>query len=109
MRHIGAVLIIAIGFVITGTAWGAEGADLYAKKCVACHGVKGEGAPTGPALKGSPFITKGKPTEIKKVLLEGRQGAEKKFPNIPVGMPKGLVSDAEADALVKYMQSDLQK
>ncbi len=96
-------------FLTAQAGWAADWAKLYAEKCAACHGAKGEGGPTGPALKGDPFITQGKPADIKKVLLEGRQGPDKKYPNIPVGMPKGLVSDAEADALVKHMQGALQK
>ena len=95
--------------IVAQAGWAADGAKLYAEKCAACHGAKGEGGPTGPALKGNPFITQGKPADIKKVLMEGRQGADKKYPKIPVSMPKGLVSGGEADALVKYLQGDLQK
>lgn len=89
--------------------WAADGANLYGQKCAACHGSKGEGGPTGPALKGNPFITKGTPGDIKKVILQGRAGAEKKYPNIPVGMPGGLASEEEADAIIKYLKGDFQK
>ncbi|HZR46954.1 MAG TPA: cytochrome c, partial [Candidatus Manganitrophaceae bacterium] len=89
--------------------WAADGAQLYSQKCAACHGSKGEGGPTGPALKGDPFITHGKPADIKKVILQGRNGADKKYKNIPIGMPGGLSSEPEADALVKFLQGDLQK
>lgn len=89
--------------------WAADGAPLYSQKCAACHGSKGEGGPTGPALKGNPFITKGKLADIKKVILQGRSGADKKYQNIPIGMPGRLASEAEADALVKFLQGDLQK
>jgi len=89
--------------------WAADGAQLYSQKCAACHGSKGEGGSTGPALKGDPFITHGKPDDIKKVILQGRNGADKKYKNIPIGMPGGLASESEADALVKFLQGDLQK
>lgn len=100
---------IVIFLMAAQVGWAADGADLYAMKCSGCHGPKGEGGPTGPALKGDPFITKGKPEEIKKVILQGRGPAEKKYRNIPVEMPGGLASKREADALVKFLQGDLQK
>jgi mono/diheme cytochrome c family protein len=89
--------------------WAAEGVQLYSQKCAACHGSNGEGSPTGPALKGNPFVGKGKPADIKKVILQGRSGPDKKYTNIPIGMPGGLASETEADALVKFLQGDFQK
>jgi hypothetical protein len=50
-----------------------------------------------------------KPADVKRVIMEGRSGAAKLYPNIPADMPKGLVSEAEADALVTFLQKDLQK
>lgn len=94
---------------VSAPALAADGAKLFAEKCVACHGPKGEGTPTGPAQKGNPFITKGKPADIKKVLMEGRAGVAKKYPDILVGMPDGLVSATEADELVKFLQGEMQK
>jgi S-disulfanyl-L-cysteine oxidoreductase SoxD len=35
-----------------GRATAADGARVYTAKCAACHGAKGEGLPTGPALVG---------------------------------------------------------
>lgn len=101
------VMVLCVG--AASVAFAADGAKLFSDKCAMCHGVKGEGTPTGPAQKGNPFLTKGKPADIKQVIMEGRAGAAKKYPNIPVDMPKGLVSDAEAEALVKFLQGDLQK
>jgi mono/diheme cytochrome c family protein len=100
--------IIALSFAASGSALAADGAAVYAGKCAPCHGPKGEGSPTGPPQKGNPFL-KGDAAEIKKVILGGRAGALKKYPNIPVDMPAGLVSEAEADAVLKYLTTDLQK
>jgi mono/diheme cytochrome c family protein len=86
-----------------------DGAQLFGSKCIACHGPKGEGSQVGPALKGNPFVTKGTPAEIKKVILAGRTEKEKKYPNIMNPMPGGLASEAEADALIAYMKGDLQE
>jgi hypothetical protein len=41
--------------------------------------------------------------------MMGRTEKEKKYPNIMIPMPTGLVSDTEADALVTYLKGDLQK
>jgi mono/diheme cytochrome c family protein len=100
---------IAVGFRGDETLFAADAVELYIEKCAPCHGASGEGTPTGPAHKGNPFITKGDPAEIKEVIMKGREGAAKKYPNIPVGMPGRLVSESEADLLVKYMKGDLQK
>lgn len=86
-----------------------DGGQLFASKCIACHGPKGEGTQVGPALKGNPFVTKGATAEIKKVIISGRTEKEKKYPNIMNPMPGGLASEAEADALVIYLKGDLQK
>ncbi|HLG22643.1 MAG TPA: c-type cytochrome, partial [Candidatus Manganitrophaceae bacterium] len=91
MKKMAPILTIAIYLGTAGTASAIDASKLYAEKCVPCHGPKGEGTPTGPAQKGNPFITKGKPAEVKKVIMEGRAGKDKKYPNIPVDMPKGLV------------------
>jgi mono/diheme cytochrome c family protein len=109
MRRIGMVLMTALCLGTAATAWGADGKALFVEKCAPCHGPKGEGTMTGPAQKGNPFIIKSKPAEIKQVIMEGRAAGAKKYPNIPIDMPKGLVSDPEADAIVKFMQGELQK
>jgi mono/diheme cytochrome c family protein len=102
---------LALGAILCGprTAPAAEGAGLFQAKCIACHGPKGEGTPVGPALKGDPFIVKGTPDEIKKVVMMGRTDAEKKYPHFANSMPGGLATEAEADALVVYLKGDLQK
>jgi mono/diheme cytochrome c family protein len=81
---------------------------LFGQKCAVCHGAHGEGTQTGPAQKGDEFIMTAHPSALKHVIMEGRSGAMKEYTEIPVDMPKGLVSEAEADALVTFLQRDLQ-
>lgn len=103
-------LMVAIGCLGFGTeAVAVDAAKLFSEKCAVCHGPSGEGTATGPAQKGDEFIVSAAPADVKRVIMEGRSGAAKLYPQIPVDMPKGLVSEAEADALVKFLQGDLQK
>jgi mono/diheme cytochrome c family protein len=102
-------LILALTFIAPAVSQAMDAAQLFGSKCIACHGPKGEGSQVGPALKGNPFVTKGTPAEIKKVIVAGRTEKEKKYPKIMNGMPGGLASEAEADALVTYLQGELQK
>lgn len=109
MRIILGLLVIVAALVVPKITHAIDTVQLYGAKCAACHGPKGEGTPVGPPQKGNAFIAKGSPAEIKKVIMEGRAGKDKKYPNLMADMPKGLVSEAEADALVKFLQGDLQK
>jgi mono/diheme cytochrome c family protein len=102
-------LILFLTLLTPAVSQGADAGQLFASKCIACHGPKGEGTQVGPALKANPFVTKGAPAEIKKVILAGRTEKEKKYPKIMNGMPAGLASEAEADGLVVYLKEDLQK
>ncbi len=103
-------LMLAISGLGVGTsALAVDAQKLFSEKCAVCHGAKGEGTATGPTQKGDDFIMNAKPADVKRVIMEGRSGPAKLYPNIPVDMPKGLVSEAEADALVAFLQGDLQK
>jgi mono/diheme cytochrome c family protein len=90
-----------------------DGATLYKdQKCFKCHGLSGQGTEgKGPPLKDSKFVMEGTPDEIKATILNGRRGAEKKYPEIKQRMPKfeGKLSDAELDTLVQFLKSDIQK
>ena len=46
---------------------------------------------------------------LKKVILEGRSGSNKKYPKIAIDMPRTSISEEDAKALVLFMQGDLQK
>ena len=102
----GGILIVAMGVV---SAFAADAAGLYADKCSVCHGPNGEGAQTGQALKGDDFITGHTVEEVKQVILNGRGGADKLHPEVPLDMPGGLVTEEEAGQLAKYVKEDLQK
>jgi cytochrome c6 len=102
----GGILIAAMGAV---SAYAQGAADIYAEKCAVCHGEKGEGAQTGPALKGDEFVLKATLDEVKGVILNGRGGADKLHPEIPIDMPAGLANEEEAGLLAKFVKEDLQK
>jgi mono/diheme cytochrome c family protein len=97
----------SLGMVTAALAVDAE--KLFAERCAVCHGMNGEGTTSGPAQKGDEFIVNARPADVKRVIMDGRSGAAKLYPGIPADMPKGLVSETEADALVKFLQGDLQK
>jgi len=110
MRNIISLVAVVAALAFTGSALAADGAAIFKAKCAACHGQKGEGMKgMAPAQKGNKFLTEGKAEDIKKVILEGRAGAAKKYKEYPIDMPKSGLSDADADAVVQFMQGDLQK
>ncbi len=96
------VFALVVGF--SGGAFAGDPASIYAAKCAMCHGKGGEGSTMAPALKGTDFI-KGDAEAIKDVITNGRSGSAKKYPKFPIAMPKFKFSDAELDALVKYLKS----
>ena len=101
-------LLVGI-FAFSGSALAADGAKIYASKCFACHGQNGSGTPMAPALKGNDFIMKGDVALIKKVILEGRSGKDRKFPKLPADMPKVPMPDEELTALIQFIKGDMQK
>ena len=95
---------------------GPDGAKLFSEKgCSACHSI--DGSPkVGPSLKGvfghrMTVLTNGKEREItsdeaylRKSLLDPTADIVKGFP--PIMPPqKGVLSDAEIDALIEYLKS----
>ena len=108
MRNIVWVIALVVSLAFAGTAL-ADGAAIYKAKCASCHGQKGEGMKgLAPAHKGNEFITKGKAEDLVKLVLEGRIGAAKKYKEFPIDMPKSGLSEADAEAVVKYEQGELQ-
>ncbi len=110
MRNILWLAALVVCFAYTSPAAAFDAAATWKTKCAICHGEKGEGKKgMGPAQKGNKFLTEGKPEDIKKTILEGRAGADKKYKEFPAPMPKSGLSDADADDMVKFLQGDLQK
>ncbi len=84
-----------------------DGAKIYRSKCSGCHGQRGVGTAMGPAHKGSDFIKNSSKAEIKKVVVDGRKGSEKKYPDLKLPMPPwgGKLSDEKINAVVDYMKT----
>ena len=96
-------IAVVTGLAFSGTAIAADGASLYASKCLMCHGAGGSGTAMGPKLAGSDFI-KGDAEAIKNVISTGIAMDAKKYPNFPMAMPKIALSDTELDAVVTYLK-----
>lgn len=109
MRNIIWLVALLVGFAFAGTALAGAG-NIYSVRCALCHGQKGEGTDRGPALKDNEFITKGKAEDIKKVIIDGRDGAAKKYKQFSVGMhsyPEFDRQNAVAE-LIRFLQCGLQ-
>ena len=89
-------------------------ADIYQERCATCHGVKGQGTntlvpPTGPALKGNPFIVNAPGIIIKSVIRNGREGRQRLYHDIYPNMPSfGPEMIPDVNGLIAYMKGDLQ-
>jgi cytochrome c6 len=95
-----AIVLIALPMV----AAAPDAAAIYKSKCAMCHGPDGSGnTPTGKSMKvrdlRSEEIQKMKDEELEKTIANGK----KKMPAY-----KAKLSEAEIDALVKYIR-DLGK
>jgi mono/diheme cytochrome c family protein len=82
----------------------------FQETCGTCHGEKGEGIPKlAPALKGNKFITEGSAADIGHTITKGREGAAKKYKDMPSPMPPNSMSDSRLQGLIAYLKGDLQK
>lgn len=74
----------------------ADGADIYAKNCVACHQSSGEGMPPAfPPLAGADIVN-GEAAAMLEVILKGRPGTAM--------APFGHFSDEQIAALATYIR-----
>jgi len=117
-RHLLAPLAAACALQIPIPAMAQQDAalaDLYNRRCSACHGDKGEGTShvmprLGPALKGNPFVVNGSIPALRNVIRKGRQGERRlyddTFPNMPAFGPEPV---PDADAMAAYLKGALQK
>jgi len=98
------MIVIGIYLASVGTGLAQDGESIYKARCALCHGAKGQG------IKGMEFIINSKGGgDIKKVILEGRAGAAKRYKEFPAPMPPIPITGAEAEAVVKFIQGELQK
>lgn len=104
------LLAFAAAVAFEAGAQASAGATAFKEVCAVCHGPKGEGMNMlGPPLKGSPFLKTASPDDIKSLIKYGRTGKDKRYPQIPAGMPAQAVSDAEMEALIPFIKNELQK
>jgi mono/diheme cytochrome c family protein len=92
-----------------------DSAAFYQLRCATCHGDKGQGTrnwgvpPTGPALKGNPFVVNGSPAAIRTVIRKGRSGTKRLYDDAYPNMPSfGAEVVPDVDGLVTYLKGDLQ-
>lgn len=83
-----------------------KGAALYKAKCAACHGTGGKGTAMAPAFAGNEWVDGAAHDEMVDVIVNGRQGADKRYKKFALGMPaqKGM-SEGDVSALVDYIRS----
>jgi mono/diheme cytochrome c family protein len=106
-RAIGPLLLCVAGLAF---AQADLGKTTFKDVCATCHGDKGEGkAGQGPPLKGSPFVKSASDDDMQSLIKFGRTGKDKRYPQIPQGMPSQAVSDAEMAALIPFVKVELQK
>ena len=93
-------LLMGLLVLCGGTAWAADGAQLYEKKCKICHSVGGVGGPKKEV--GGPLDDVGSKRDeawLRAYLKDPKSKLENSK------MPKMAMPDAELDALVQYLLS----
>lgn len=92
------------------SAVAADGAAIFQEKCAFCHGDKGQGIQgLAPPLKGNSFVASASDAELKAQILNGRTGKDRRYRDIPGGMPGVFMPESEMEALVEYVKGDLQR
>ena len=110
-----ATTLIATGLAAATFAGAGAAADpklvtFFKETCGVCHGESGEGMPgLAPAFKGNKFITEGSTADIAATITKGREGAAKKYKDLPSPMPPASMSDTRLQAVIAYLKGDLQK
>jgi mono/diheme cytochrome c family protein len=91
-RAITVALLAALA--LSGTAYAQDAAAVFKAKCAACHGADGK-------KKGDLTVLKGDEAAVAKNITDGIP--DKKMPSY-----KGKLSDAEIQALAKYLKAGLK-
>ena len=96
--------IIAVFSCVTGMqAWAADGEQLYARDCLACHMADGRGVPgVNPALVSSAWVA-GSPDALAGFILTGGYGPDVLMARFD------YLSDAELAALMSYIRSEFAR
>lgn len=92
-RILSAALAVAL-VGLAGTAFAQDAAAIFKAKCVACHGADGK-------KKGDLTALKGSEADVAKTISNGNPA--KKMPAY-----KGKLSDAEINALAKFVKGGLK-
>lgn len=103
-RLFGLGLAAAVAVASVSVSFAADGSSIFKSKCSTCHGAEGQGTAMAPALKGNEFVKNGADEEIAKVIKEGRNGAEKKYKEFAIGMPKQTLNDDEVKAVISQIK-----
>jgi cytochrome c553 len=107
-------LVAILAFSVTATLAQSDGAAVYKKACVKCHGAEGKG--DGPAAKALKSVAMGDLSSkakmaqysdqtLYKMISEGGQAVGKSKIMLP---QKGRLSDAEIKAVISHIKT-LQK
>lgn len=99
---------LAAAMVLGGATFAAAAADggaIFKSKCSTCHGTEGQGSAMAPAFKGNEFVKNSSEADIANVIKNGRNGAEKKYKQFAIGMPKQTMSDDEVKAVIAQLKS----
>ncbi|MBI5364754.1 MAG: c-type cytochrome [Planctomycetes bacterium] len=85
----------------------AQGRELYAANCMACHQTSGRGDPAlAPALRGSPWVL-GSEEKLARLLLHGLNGPiDVLGQHFESEMPAFALTDAELAALLTYVRRE---
>ena len=104
-RFLGLGLAFAAVLAFSAPAFAADGATIFKSKCSACHGQDGAGSAVAPAFKGNAFIQNSSETDIAQVIKNGRTGAEKKYKQFAIAMPKQTLNDDEIKAVITQLKT----
>ena len=104
MKRFLSIAVVALSVAVAGSAIAADGTAIFKSKCAPCHGADGQGTAMAPAFKGNAFIKNSAEADIANVLKNGRNGAEKKYKNFAIGMPKQTLNDDEIKAVIAHLK-----